>query len=473
MKLDAFEDWFAVRIEHSEDETWPGWLQYDPVKGISLDTTNFASPEHWYSHPTFNSSTVTGYLDFQRPATLIAPFIRSSGGGILGKNALHTRARYNVVANHILKNFHLTDINKKCFAGFRVNLPVIHAWRSPELVRVSYSRNGKRLKPKIGINTQKPLRAKINGGIEITLHSQAWTKKTAGDLKLDQMTSLEIIFPKSIELNEIFKLSNKIETVFSFLIGSNLHSPAYFLATEVSASNKNERKLDFSTELWSVPAFKRDEKIPDGSQCLFSESSSEVLTSTIIEKTISGEFDKLVPLMNATIRYEMADGGQVESFNYFTGCLEDFDKNYNGSGADRLLSKAVKKIDEHLSLLSESEMYSAFKRMKASYSNQLSLKGRLERLHKTWKTAGFRTDPDPSKIVKLRNLSPHGRGHEIGIEEVRRMHAFNDYMAALARFHVFRKMGYSTASICESFTRKVHRYGFFIPEEYRVTGGQD
>ena len=169
--------------------------------------------------------------------------------------------------------------------------------------------------------------------------------------------------------------------------------------------------------------------------------------------------------MNATIRFEMADTGQVDSFNYFTGCLENFDKSCHGSGEDKAWANAIEKIDTHLSSLNESEMYPAFKRMKESYNNQLSLKKRLERLHEIWKTARFRTDPETSKIVKLRNLTPHGKGHEIGIEEFQTMHVYNNYMSALARFHIFRQMGYSDASIGKSFLRKMNRYGYFAPEQ--------
>jgi hypothetical protein len=139
MKLAPFDDWFAVREKHTDSKFWPGRIRYDSENGIELETNTFSGPEFWYNNPTFEAETITGYIDYQRPATLIRPFIQSANPGTLGPDTPRLRARYRVIANGLLRNFHLTDLTSRCFSALTVDLPAFHAWVAPDLVRQDWT----------------------------------------------------------------------------------------------------------------------------------------------------------------------------------------------------------------------------------------------------------------------------------------------------------------------------------------------
>ena len=96
--------------------------------------------------------------------------------------------------------------------------------------------------------------------------------------------------------------------------------------------------------------------------------------------------------------------------------------------------------------------------------NSYSLSRRLERLHSYWRDDGFRGSPDIRRIRDLRNLLPHGRGLDVSSDVAQEMVAFSYYLAALGRYHVLRALGCTGDEIAAALSRRMHRYGMFVPQ---------
>ena len=100
--IKRFEDWFALRLGDQDDRIWPSRLIYDPIDGIYLDAINFTEWKFGSEGDSaFEAETLTGYLGYQTPATLIDPFVKEFNPGSIGFNFPRARSRYVVVANGI------------------------------------------------------------------------------------------------------------------------------------------------------------------------------------------------------------------------------------------------------------------------------------------------------------------------------------------------------------------------------------
>ena len=116
MRLEHFEEWFAIRVDHQDEEFCSSRIIYDPRDGISLDAIDFGK-DRWLVGHRLPGNTITGYFDYRRPATVINPWVRSTPGGEYSVNSKVMRARCNIVAAGVLKNIHLQDISERCFTG--------------------------------------------------------------------------------------------------------------------------------------------------------------------------------------------------------------------------------------------------------------------------------------------------------------------------------------------------------------------
>ncbi|TQM93952.1 hypothetical protein [Roseinatronobacter monicus] len=82
--LEGFEEWFAIRNQHSDDDIWPGKLKFSEDTGIMLEAIRHLDSGNHSDAPCCDKGTITGYLDYQRPTTIIDPWVQSQGGGSIG-----------------------------------------------------------------------------------------------------------------------------------------------------------------------------------------------------------------------------------------------------------------------------------------------------------------------------------------------------------------------------------------------------
>jgi hypothetical protein len=466
MKLAPFDDWFAVRESHTDEKFWPARLKYDPGKGIELESINFSGPELWYKNPTFEAETITGYIDYQRPATLIRPFIQSAGPGSIGRDTPIFRARYRVVANGLLRNFHLTDLTRRCFSALAVHLLSFHAWVAPDLVRQEWTfENGL---PSPAVSVSQPIRREfiIEDGSRIEVTSYSSAAESNGAIPLTQHTRLAIRFTHPVDYETAMQVGGIAETLFDFLIGRRLESAVYFLTTTETRS-WNEKEEDVVAESWVVPAFKRDTNLPDRFSRIFTESNSPVGIDRLLSACLNPTSADLIHFMNMVLAAEMYDLKLDDCFIEMLGCLEDFDRSRFGSGKDLDKRRVARKIKSIVRKYGGDEEKALCDEIGAQYRNEFPLRRRLERLTALWREDGFRGSPDIDRMVKIRNLKPHGRGREFGVEDFRFVADVLPFLSALFRYHLLKALGFERKSIAAGFIRVAHLYGMFVPEDLR------
>ncbi len=426
--MEHFEEWFAVRIEHKDDELWPARLSYDPEKGIYLNTINFASPADLYGNSSFRAETITGFIDYQTPATLIRPFIQECSPGKIGVNAQLIRARFRVVAEGVLKNLHLESLTERCFTGIYVEMPSFHAWVAPKLLHKTPEKGEGAVT--LNVNVAGPVSREfaLSGGARAEILVGVSTPFNGDVLTLTQYTALEISLPHAVDYLTIMAIESALEFTFSFLIGTRLKTPVfYFHTTQTRCWNNIDETV--TVESWIVPAWKSASEVPDRYTRMFTEKTTPVGPKPLLEFCLSRENDPIIYLMNMVLAAEMRDMRVPDSFLELLGCLEDFDLTHFEKGARK----------------------------------KVILKYRIERLTEMWSSDGFRGRPDIQRVVDLRNLKPHGRGREISAQVAQEMGVLVRFFCALARFHILKFLGFDRGSIAMGFINTAHRYGMFVP----------
>jgi hypothetical protein len=468
MRMEGFEDWFAIRIGHRDDEIWPSRVVYDPKEGISLSVINFAGPELWYSNPCFEAETITGYLDYQRPATIIKPFIQSASPGSIGVDTQLVRARYRIIANGILKNFHLESLSDQCFTGLRVHLPSFHAWIAPQLIRSDYAQVQDL--PSVSVQVGEPSRREFSlaGGVraEVLVYSSA--ADDGDDLPVRQHTLLSLTLPNATDYETIMRIAAALDITFGFLVGTRLETAVCGLPT-TRTRRWNDADETVTAESWIVPAWKRTAIPPHRHGRMSTEENSPVGPQRLLEFCVARQ-DDLTYLMNMVLAAEMHDLRADDCFVEILGCLEDFDKTQFGSGADPQIRLVARRIRRLVEQRGDEEERALCQRIGAGFRNEFSLRQRLERLIGMWSADGFRGRPDPVRLVQIRNMKPHGRGRELSPEVFREIVIFLPFLCALARYHVLRILGFDRAAIAASFARTPHRYGKFVPSDLIPAG---
>lgn len=459
--MERFEDWFAVRIAHLDEEIWPSRLTYDPQDGISLNTINFAGPKLWYSNPTFEADTITGYLDYQRPATLLGPFIQSASAGSIGADTPCMRARYRVVANGLLKNLHLESRSERCFTGFRVQLPSFHAWVAPQLVRSDYAPQGNSFTLTVEVREPSRRTLALEGGVHAEILIYPSANEDNGDVPIIQHTVLSLALTEAVDYDTIARIAAAVDITFGFLVGTRLKSAIHYLPTS-KMRRWNDSDEAITAESWIVPAWKRASTAPDRFGRMFIEANSPAGPEQLLQLCLSGSQD-LFYLMNMILAAESNDLRPDDCFVELLGCLEDFDRTRLGSGADpevRLLARRVKRLVERHG---DDEERAICARIGASFRNEYSLRQRLERLMGMWSADGFRGGPDAARLVQIRNMKPHGRGRDLSADVFREIIILLPFLCALARYHVFKVLGFGREAVAAGFTRVPHRFGMFVP----------
>jgi len=377
VRLERFEDWFAVRVGHQGDEFWPSRIVYDPRDGISLSAINFARPDLWYSNPTFEGETITGYLDYQRPATVIKPFIQSANPGSIGADTQLGRARYRVVASGLLKNLHLETLSDRCFTGLRVELPSFHAWVAPQRVRRDYGHRG--TPPSMNVEIDEPSRREFSlaGGIGAEILVYASAIDDHGNLPVTQHTLLSLKFPEVVAYESVMAVASALDIMFGFLVGMRLETAVHYLPT-VRTRRWNNADNNVTAESWIVPAWKRARNPPLRHERMFTEANSPVGPPQLLEACLSSQND-LAYLMDIVLAAEMQDLRADDCFVELLGCLEDFDKRRFGSGSDPKVRLALRTIRRLVEQHGGEEEKAVCARIGAGFRNEFSLRQRLDR----------------------------------------------------------------------------------------------
>ncbi|WP_430439641.1 hypothetical protein [Shinella sp.] len=466
MPFTNFEEWFAIRPGHRDDDFWPGRLRYDIENGIELLTARFMGEEYQLADPTFNSPTITGYLDYSRPATLVQPFVQSYGGMTFGEDAGFLRTSLRIVVNGILKNVHIEDLAAPRFTGLEVDLPSLHAWVAPELVEHKKNFPEDESAPTLSLNISAPVVKNITlrTGNEATITSYVYVGNNDHTFSIKQQTSLSISFRDPLTYDQILRLIWRLNVLFNFMIGTRLSTEIHYLET-IPPEGAGEGAKPVTAELWFKPIHIGTSKVPRTYQRHFTEHTSPIKMDGLLELCFSDK-DPLFYLMNLVIAVEEREERVEKSYSELLGCIEDFDRREFGDGRDPSLKASIESLSELVEQAGNEAQRATLRRLSTSVRNELSLRQRLERLAGHWRDDGFRGYPDFARVAYLRNTISHGRGLQITASDFQEMCIFSGYLAALARYQIWRVLGFSPDEIAQAFMRKVHHFGPYIPKSH-------
>lgn len=466
MRLESFEEWFAVRPNHSDEaDHLSGRLTFDLDEGIYLDTIRFSGSRENQDGFRVSGQTLTGWLDYQRPATLIQPWVQRIGGFTCSMDTPAMRVSQRFVASALLKNVFLEDISAPIFTGLAVEHPAFHAWVNPSLVNPDWLRPEDAGLPSLSVDIRPPQQRifTLADGTQAKVTSA--TRVPSGEATtLEEYTLLELHFPEPVDFDAINRVAGRVSGLFEFLIGARVQAPIYYLpTTHKRLWNGEEREV--VAEYWyqPIPRKKRRDAPLEVFRRLTFEKRSPVPLEALLNH-VSGGSDELIFLANQIQSAEDYDLSITQGYSEILGCLEAFDRRTFGSGADENFEQDMKRLNALIEKYGSRADTNLFRRISGAASNGYSLLKRLERLHKIWSDDGFRGNPDLKRIRDLRNLLPHGRGLEVSSDVLQEMVNHLHYLAALGRYHVLKVLGFTGNQIGATFSRHSLRYGMFIPE---------
>lgn len=461
--LESFEEWFAVRNRHSDDDIWPGKLKFSEDTGITLEAICHVDNGSVSDAPCCETGTITGYLDYQRPTTIIDPWVQSQGGGSIGVDTPVMRAKSRILASAILKNIHLEDPNEKCFTALNMDMPAFSAWYAPQLVKSGYERLKGNTFPKASVAIDHPTHEKftLNDKKSATVRSLVETPEEEGVTKIAQRTFLKFEFPTPVDYSTVQKWIWRVNTMFSFLLGCQMAQNPYRINT-THTREWNGKDEQVTAELFFRPIFNSKLHNVKWHEALFQRHNCAPTTEELLN-AISEQSDDLFYLMNIVLRMEKPEKLSASDFGELVGCIEDFDIKVNGSRSSRDVKAARKKLRAVVKQHGDDVDINTLHELENGQPNRLTLAERLHRLQQKWSENGFRGTIDIDRIKKIRNNVSHGRGGELSGDDYQQLVWLNYDLCALARFHVFDKLGFEAEAIGAAFRRLGFRYGRYAP----------
>ncbi|WP_417675712.1 hypothetical protein [Pseudodonghicola sp.] len=457
-----FEEWFAIRNQHKDDEIWPGKLSFSETEGITLEAICFR--DHLYESPNCETGTITGYLDYQRPTTIVNPWVQSQGGGSIGVDTPVMRAKSRIMAAAVLKNIHLEDISEKCFTALHMNMPAFSAWYAPQLVKTDFEVVEEKAPPKVSIDIDRSsceyftLYNKIN----VKIQSYAGTSEDEYTTKITQRTSLIFEFPDPIDFSDAQQWIWKVNTMFSFLLGHRMAQNPYGLKT-THTRKWNGRDENITAELVFRPVFKSTTHYVSWYDALFMRQNCVLTPEELLNATFE-QSDALFYLMNMVLLMERPEKLSANDFGELLGCVEDFDIKAFGNGSSRALRSARESLKKVIKQHGTDDDLQTLHDLISKSPNRLTLAERLDRLQKMWEGYGFGGGPKSVEITKIRNSISHGRGVDLSSDDYKKISRFGNYLCALSRFHIFRMLGIPGQDIGSAFQRVWNVYGKYAPE---------
>jgi ApeA N-terminal domain 1 len=467
MKLIDFEEWFAVRTGHEDDDHWPSRLSFSAEEGIAINAVRFLDDPAEIGGATFNADTLTGWLDYQRPTTVVRPRLKSSGGFAFGPNTPAMRVSCTAVAEAIIKNVFLTAIEEPIFAGLAVEHPAVHAWLNPGLVNHEWVRVEGVNHPNLTVQVLPPRQRALilSDGTRVTISTA--TRAPRGDaLSISDYSVLEMDFPAPVNYDAITRMAWRISTLFEFMIDSRVESPVIQMPT-THTTTWNGEQTPIVAELWYRPSESRRSKrsTPDDYERLTTEGSVSVTLEALLERMIGGS-DELIHFAGTIQSSGNFEQTIHHGYGELLGGLEEFDRQHFGQDRDPNFRVNMRRLAAIVREHGSEDDQRLFERVRGSASNGYSLARRLERLFEPWHEDGFRGEPNLGRIRDLRNIIPHGRGLELSSDAAQDMVAYTTLLSAVGRYHVLRALGCTGDEVANAFMRLPHKYGFLVPDRF-------
>ncbi|MFG1433399.1 hypothetical protein V5F44_17720, partial [Xanthobacter sp. V2C-8] len=330
----SFEEWFAIRPDHSDEmDHLPGRLTFDLDKGIHLDTIRFSGRIESEKGTLVSGQTLTGWLDYQRPATLIRPWLQGSSGLNIGMDFPAMRESQRFVASALLKNVFLEDISAPIFTGLVVEHPAFHAWVNPRLVSRDWSRPEDIGLPSLSVDVQPPQQRIfiLADGTQAKVTSATRVRRGEATM-LEEYTVLELHFPQPVDFDAITRVTWRVSALFEFLIGARVQTPIYHLPTTYKRV-WNGDECEVVAEFWCRPISRdnRREATPEAHNRLTFEQRSSVPLDSLLNH-VSESSDELIFLADKIQSVEDYDISITQGYGELLGCLEAFDDRTFGSG---------------------------------------------------------------------------------------------------------------------------------------------
>ncbi|MGI3212919.1 HEPN domain-containing protein [Roseovarius tibetensis] len=461
--LEGFEEWFAIRNRHCDDDIWPGKLKFSEDTGITLEAICHLDSGNFSEAPCCEKGTITGYLDYQRPTTIIDPWVQSQGGGSIGVDTPVMRAKSRILASAVLKNINLEDPNEKCFTALNMDMPSFSAWYAPQLVKSDYEHLKENKFPTASVEIDHPTHEQftLNDEKNATVRSLVETRDEEGVTKVVQRTFLKFEFPSPVDYATVQAWIWRVNTLFSFLLGCRMAQNPYQINTTHTRKWNGEDE-QVTAELFFHPIFKSKVHHVKWYDALFMRHNCALTAEELLNAT-SEQSEDLFYLMNMVLRMEKPEKLSASDFSELVGCIEDFDIKVNGSGSSRDVRAARKKLRKVVKDHGDDSDIHTLDELTRSQPNRLTLAERLGRLQQNWSDSGFQGSIDIDRIKKIRNDVSHGRGVDLSVDDYQEIVWLNYNLCAMARFHVLRTLGIEAEAIGAAFRRLGFRYRQYAP----------
>jgi len=250
-----FEEWFAIRNRHDDDDIWAGNLNFSE-NGIVLEAVHLPESGNHYDAPDCDKGTITGYLDYQRPTTILEPWVQSQGSGSIGVDTPLIRAKSRIIASAVLKNVHLEDLNEKCFTTIYMDLPAFSSWYAPQLVKTDYEHSKENSPPKVSVKISRPMRENfaLTDRTNVIINSFVGTSDDEDTTKVTLRTLLTFEFSDAVDYATVQTWIWRVNTMFSFLLGHQMAQNPYRLKTN-HTRQWNGQDEHITAELFFRPVF--------------------------------------------------------------------------------------------------------------------------------------------------------------------------------------------------------------------------
>jgi len=422
----GFTDWFAIVVD--EEQFWPGRLTFHPEAGISLETTNFCDFEakgffeaKHSNDSFFQADVIKGYLDYQRPTTLLKPFISKVHSGSIGYLTPLIRNRYTVTINGILKNIHLDNLDDEIFLSIGGRSDALRGWIVPKRIKNVYEPATKRRT--LEYDEYNKFEIELLDGCSISIVNMVSGPSDWDSMTLVGQTSFTLTFSNPIALDPALDLYNRFSNFLTFLIGDRLLRGVILLAT-TKTTEWNDKENSIHAELLVRSNKKFSESLDLPALRFLTQHDTSMELKEVLSKWQQIDKDTNY-FMALIVSVEMGDNDTNVTNKYIDliGCLEKFDKN--------------------------------------KFGGRKTLLQRLERLVQLYKDDNFRGDPDLEKIKEYRNYHPHGEGASVTLDIFKKMYWYSNFLCALGRYHILKEIGFSANEISQAFRRQANVYGMF------------
>jgi hypothetical protein len=279
---------------------------------------------------------------------------------------------------------------------------------------------------------------------------------------------LFVRLPEPTTYDEIVRMISHLDTMFWFLVGYRTPPGEVHLIT-TDSQIIGDGQFPVYADAVLTPEGKRLQRMPPEGERMCVRHTTSNGADYFIDIALDAASQRLVYYMNLIFGIEMGEAKLNDAFVEILGCMENFDREINGSGRDPENARIFRSICDIVRQHGSSEEVKVVSSLGNLIRNELSLRQRLDRLCGAWKTDGFSGNPNNASIVKLRNAKPHGRGSEISPEQSRQMAVYLSFLTALFRFHIMKRLGFDPRAISAAYMRAPHRYGLFVPRAKKLS----